>query len=187
MKKKNGFVFAETIIVVSILSLTLLMLYSSYAYILRKTKEKKPYDTIDTIYKTYYVKEVIEKNSNGSVLNFVRKHNKDISPQYECTQIVENKVYSCDMNVVTDKGDTYGDYNSRQHDLESVGLVFKIDKYYYIDIEYIKNPDNKQDLLELDATTIDYINNISSSTTGNYLVVKYVVDNTTYHSAVEVN
>ena len=47
MKKKNGFVFMETIVVVSILSLTLILLYSSYAHILGTSKERKTFDTTD--------------------------------------------------------------------------------------------------------------------------------------------
>ena len=45
MKKRNGFVFMETIVVVSVLSITLLILFSSYSYILRKSKERDTFDT----------------------------------------------------------------------------------------------------------------------------------------------
>ena len=54
--KKNGFVFMETVVVVCLLSVTLLMLYGSYSHVLRKSGEKKNYDTTDSIYTTYYVK-----------------------------------------------------------------------------------------------------------------------------------
>ena len=40
MRKQNGFVFMETIVVVSILSVTLMMLYGSYAFILKKSRER---------------------------------------------------------------------------------------------------------------------------------------------------
>ena len=59
--KKNGFVFIETLVVVSVLSLTLLMLFGSYSYIIRKSRERNVFDTTEMIYKTYYTKQILEK------------------------------------------------------------------------------------------------------------------------------
>ena len=58
--RKNGFVFIETVLVICILSVTLLILYSSYAHILRVTRQKSTFDTTDSIYTTYYVKKIID-------------------------------------------------------------------------------------------------------------------------------
>ena len=77
--KKNGFVFMETIVVISVLSITLLMLFASYSYILRKSREKNTFDTTESIYKTYFVKSVIDnyKTQNGGtglgILYYVNK------------------------------------------------------------------------------------------------------------------
>ena len=69
--KKNGFVFIETLVVVSVLSLTLLMLFGSYSYIIRKSRERNVFDTTEMIYKTYYTKQILEKEYGtlGSICN----------------------------------------------------------------------------------------------------------------------
>ena len=61
--RKNGYVFMETVVVICVLSVTLLILYASYAHILRMTKEKVTFDTTDSIYTTYYVKKVLDNNN----------------------------------------------------------------------------------------------------------------------------
>lgn len=60
MRKKNGFVLIETLIVVLLLTVTLMSLYSSFAYLVNKSKERNNHDSIETIYKTYYVKSLID-------------------------------------------------------------------------------------------------------------------------------
>ena len=57
--KKNGFVFLETLVVVCVLSLTLLLLFGTYSYILRKSRERNVFDTTEMIYKTYYTKDIL--------------------------------------------------------------------------------------------------------------------------------
>ena len=68
MRKKNGFVFMETIVVISVLSITLMLLFGSYSYILRKSRSKNTFDTSETVYKTYYVRSLIE--------NYKKEHNR---------------------------------------------------------------------------------------------------------------
>ena len=60
MRKRNGFVLIETLIVVLLLTVTLMSLYSSFAYLVNKSKERNNHDSIETIYKTYYVKSLID-------------------------------------------------------------------------------------------------------------------------------
>ena len=60
MKKQNGFVLVETLIVVLLLTVTLMSLYSTFSNIMIKTRSKSNNDTIDTIYKTYFVKDLLD-------------------------------------------------------------------------------------------------------------------------------
>ena len=60
MRKRNGFVLIETLIVVLLLTVTLMSLYSSFSYLVNKSKERNNHDSIETIYKTYYVKSLID-------------------------------------------------------------------------------------------------------------------------------
>ena len=57
---KKGFVFIETIIVVIVLTSSLLLLYTSFNKILQSEKTRVNYDDINYIYRTYYVKTLLD-------------------------------------------------------------------------------------------------------------------------------
>jgi len=59
--KKNGFVFVETIVAVVVLTSSLLLLYSTFNDVLRMEKTRVYYDDISFIYRTYYLKETLNK------------------------------------------------------------------------------------------------------------------------------
>ncbi|MDD4706000.1 MAG: prepilin-type N-terminal cleavage/methylation domain-containing protein [Bacilli bacterium] len=86
MKKNKGFVMIETIIVITILSIGLISLYSSYSVILTKIKVKNNHDNIEYIYKanlvgnylndnvsnySSFTKYVVGSSSNPANLNFI--------------------------------------------------------------------------------------------------------------------
>ena len=55
MKKKNGFVFVETMIVIVTVLASLLMIYSAYVSLIRAERKRVRYDDPAFIYKTYAV------------------------------------------------------------------------------------------------------------------------------------
>lgn len=57
VKKKKGFVFVETLIVVAVLTASLLMLYSTYSTIIRKEKTRIQYNDSIYLYRTYYLEK----------------------------------------------------------------------------------------------------------------------------------
>lgn len=57
MKKKNGFVFIETLIVVAVLTASLLMVYSTYSAIIMKEKTRVKYNDSVYLYRTYYLEK----------------------------------------------------------------------------------------------------------------------------------
>ena len=70
MKKKNGFVFVETMIVVVILIVSLLVIYSSYMGLISNERRLSRYDDPAFIYKTYSIaKFLLEmKDEEGNVI-----------------------------------------------------------------------------------------------------------------------
>ena len=58
--KKNGFVLIETVIVVVVLTSSLLLLYSTFNKILQTEKTRVYYDDVNYIYRTWYVKNVLD-------------------------------------------------------------------------------------------------------------------------------
>ena len=184
MKNKNGFIFMETIVVISVLSITLLLLFASYSYILRKSRTKKMFDTTETIYKTYYVKQVIDNykvTNNGTGIGieyYIKTHLSGANP--ECKQIATS--YICDLSSTDYKGDLY-----------QIKHIFEIDKFYYLNPNTVINANNSNDILNnFDATTIDYIKNLGTGVDSNVFIIKYkkiYSDGTyeVYHSSMEVN
>lgn len=187
MRKQNGFVFMETVVVVSILSVTLMMLYGSYAFILKKSRERNAYDTTEMIYKTYNIKKMIdtEMKSNAAVKQYFQKHlTASVAETYPlCTNKTMSGVtlYECDL--------------TKTQDMYSAFKVYKAYKMYYLNPKQIMtNPDYKAILKQLDATTIDYIRSISD-TDKNLLVVKYIETygsgaserKETFHASMGVN
>lgn len=57
MKNKKGFVFIETIVVVAVLTVSLLMIYSTYSATLRKEKNRMSYNDSVYLYRTYYLEK----------------------------------------------------------------------------------------------------------------------------------
>ena len=93
MRNKNGFVLAETLIVVIFLTVTLMSLYTSFATVLTKTRSKSNNDTIDTIYKTTFIKDLLDSNYAYSYteteysdsLTYYAMHNTSICKPYSYT------------------------------------------------------------------------------------------------------
>lgn len=57
MKKKKGFVFVETLVVVAVLTASLLMLYSTFSASIRKEKTRIKYNDSVYLYRTYYLEK----------------------------------------------------------------------------------------------------------------------------------
>jgi Tfp pilus assembly protein PilE len=162
--KKNGFVLLETVITICILSVVLLTMYASYAYVLRQSLSRNTYDLTDSIYEGYYITEII-KNNYDSLDNYFTT---------SCTN--NNPGYICNIS----------ESDSTLHVLRD---VYEVDKIYYINPKtYYTNADL---LNKLDATTIDYVKSIGKVNNRNILIIKYkkVYEDGTYevfHSKVEV-
>lgn len=82
MKKKNGFIFIETMIVVVVLLASLLLIYSSYMGLVSNNRRMARYDDPEFIYKTYSVGKFLLdlKDENGSsiISNKIKEQNNII-------------------------------------------------------------------------------------------------------------
>lgn len=136
----KGFVMIETIIVITILSIGLISLYSSYNLILSKASTKSYYDNVEHVYKSYFVGKYLEENN---YLNFSGNF-KEISISADLIKIAE---------------------------------VFNIDKIYLAKGSY-SIISNKTNLLKLDGSTINYIDNMDGYNEDKInIIVKYIEEN----------
>lgn len=180
--KKNGFVFLETIVVISVLSITLLLLFSSYSYMLRKSRERDTFDNIDLIYKTYYIKDILDNyklsraanDPRSSIMFYIERNS-------ECRRMNSYNSYVCDLSNSSYSGS-----------LLSAKSAFEADKIYVLNPNELLKSGNKDSWLALfDATTIDYINELGIATDRQVMIVKYkkVYNDGSYevfHSSIEV-
>lgn len=161
MRKKNGFVFVETIVVVSVLSLTLLILFASYSYILRRSRERNTFDTTEMIYKTYHVKNIIDSMNTDATKKGVMAYLTN-NPSV-CKQMTPYDSFECDLSSST--------YNGN---LLQIKKAFEVEKLYVVNTNKLLTSTNSQAwLLKFDATTIDYINNMGLGKDYTILIVKY--------------
>lgn len=140
--KKNGFIFMETIVVVSVLSITLLLLFTSYSYLLRKARERNVFNTTDTIYKAYNVRESLITAIKGidstvSINSYIKT---------SCTSKKNGKFYECDTK-------TNGSSISQTY--KSLREAYGLEKMYLI--QNSTEIEEQSTLLLFDATTIDFI------------------------------
>ena len=162
--KKNGFVFLETIVVISVLSITLLLLFSSYSFMLRKSRER---DTFDN-----YKASRAANDPRSSIKFYIDKNS------LECKKMSSYNSYVCDLS-----SDSYSG------SLLSAKAAFEADKIYLLNPNELLKSSNKNNWLALfDATTIDYINELFK----NFIEFhgdRYYGDDGAYevfHSSIEV-
>ena len=119
MKKKNGFVFVETMITVVILSAALLVIYSLFNNILIKEKRRSYFDDPIYIYRANYLTLIFE-----NIINNVSTYKSDANDYVTFTDLLisgyttdpntgnltptYNKfmVFTCNNDMFNDEGDT---------------------------------------------------------------------------------
>jgi len=121
---KKGFIFIETIIVVTILTVALMSIYANYSKIISNTKEFNTFDTAEYNYKTYFLKQMYVDNKFGTISQNTCK--KDI-----VTPFSDNKVKICILNNAFNKW-------SYLNTADGYAAYTNIDAYI---IDYLNNQD----------------------------------------------
>ena len=98
MKKKNGFIFVETMIVIVVLITSLLLIYISYSGVIANEKRRQRYDDPAYIYKTYNIAKFLI--NLGSYSNNGINGIKDIM-----TQLPDCDGKSCIYPINSESGD----------------------------------------------------------------------------------
>ena len=108
MKKKNGFVFVETMIVTVILIASLLLIYIQYTALISNEKRLARYDDPAFIYKTYQVADFLltlkDETSTTIIKNKIKENEKSLNDPNEN---IRNSVYYI---ALTDEQDLFSKY-----------------------------------------------------------------------------
>lgn len=86
MKDKNGFIFIETIIVLTITMVTLLALYNGYSLIIKSVENRKYYENINDVYKANVVKKMLNTDESNLVIDNNCFNYMDLN----CSEILDN-------------------------------------------------------------------------------------------------
>ena len=168
MRNNKGFVLMETIIVMSVLSVALMTLYSSYVKIMANSKAKNFYDTPEALY-------IAEAVSRAQLYNkgYLASNIEDNSDK-KATIIKNGSAYkiTCYNTIETYNKKATCSTTSNLMAYQSSGLkrmydAFNIEAIYVVDALEFKNlSENKfKSVLQFfDGSTIGYLKSIDRST-----------------------
>ena len=168
MRNNKGFVLLETIIVMSVLSVALMTLYSSYVKIMANSKAKNFYDTPEALY-------IAEAVSRAQLYNkgYLASNIEDNSDK-KATIIKNGSVYkiTCYNAIETYNKKATCSTTSNLMAYQSSGLkrmydAFNIEAIYVVDALEFKNlsEDKFKSVLQFfDGSTIGYLKSIDRST-----------------------
>lgn len=166
-RKKNGFTFIETIITIVVLSSSLLYLYNSYNAIINDEETRLYYDDISYIYKTNYVKNFLEQNSdienikrNSFVNSYIITIGSDFENLFTEKELSDNAKNSFETIINT-------------FNINTILLVKKdlYEKCY--DIDKNNDPKCESSLENLNYNLKNYVNTLSTTTFDYYIVIEY--------------
>ena len=168
MRNNKGFVLMETIIVMSVLSVALMTLYSSYVKIMANSKAKNFYDTPEALY-------IAEAVSRAQLYNkgYLASNIEDNSDK-KATIIKNGSAYkiTCYNTIETYNKKATCSTTSNLMAYQSSGLkrmydAFNIEAIYVVDALEFKNlsEDKFKSVLQFfDGSTIGYLKSIDRST-----------------------
>lgn len=89
--KKNGFIFVETIVVLTITMVSLILLYRSYVLVINRLEQKTYYDNINDVFRASVIKQMLESmNFDGDYLVlYPTVGNCDAYMQLDCAVIMK--------------------------------------------------------------------------------------------------
>ncbi len=82
---KKGFVFVETIIVVAILTIALLMIYSSYSAFVINSNTRLKYDDPVFMYRTYYLQKLLKNSRLDLVAMNLNLSTNQVLENFNCS------------------------------------------------------------------------------------------------------
>ena len=158
--KKNGFVFIETIIAIIILMTSLLLLFNMYFKLYDKAKEQKREDNVNNLYKSFYMKRVMEDYiDNYSTLNTLVNNNK---------LIINIGINNVTIGHIPD----YLNYQNKL-DINNIYIISNISKYQSNCISTYNDTCN---YIHLNSIGTRYITKIDTTIEDPILLFEFLVD-----------
>lgn len=106
MHNKKGFVFVETIVVISVVSIALISLFTLFYSVYNEEQKRLSFDNVEDLYATYFVKKYLEENNINRC--FINYNSDDLFKEIE-NGSEHYRVYT--VNVHRKTGGPFGELN----------------------------------------------------------------------------
>lgn len=165
MKKKKGFVFVETLVVVAVLTTSLLMLYSTYSAVIQKEKTRIKYNDSVYLYRTYY----IEKFFRNFRLDIIATRLNNTDPN----RYLMLSSFGCSADIFVNEEDNLGMCETLLQDAHVSNLYLA-----YNDLSKLQTCENQRGiceaLVQVNDKTADYLKTIGGAGMEGYrIIVEY--------------
>ncbi len=184
MVHKKGFVFVETIIVISVLMTVLLMLYSSFISILNQERRNTTFDDVAYIYRTYYIEDFLV---SLNLDQYIEKHLE--TPNSVGKKPLLN-TFTCSDDSLYNLYDDNGIYNANEQNKKNFcetilnGGRLEIENVYITrynvnDLVECMNSDNSiacasnEELRNLSPSAVSYFRSLSGDDPSYRLTIEY--------------
>lgn len=179
MKKKKGFVFVETLIVVAVLTASLLMLYSTYSALIRKEKTRIQYNDSAYLYRTYY----LEKFFRNFRLDMV---SRSLNKEDTTKPLALLTGFGCTNSVFVNDEKNKGLCESLVEELHINNMYLT-----YNDLSALQNCKNNsgvcETLLQVNDKAAAYLKTLGGEGTNGYRVIIEYAENKAGERCVEEN
>lgn len=142
----KGYIFIETIVVLSITMVSLLVLFNGYSLLTKSAYQKKYFDNINDVYKVNIIKNMMKENNNVS---FVKTECTNFMNE-DCTSVldkfnIERVILTDNLESINTTNDNFIKYlNTLEKDKKYIIIERKLNnKYYYASLK-IKEGDKSE-------------------------------------------
>lgn len=163
--KKKGFVFAETIIVITVVCVAILSLYTLFYSAYNEENKRMYYDLPEDLYALSYIRKYLYNNNVNSCKNNFTVSFKEITHS-------DSDDYTC---VISEKSEdsTEESEASTEEPLEILKEKFECDSLYLINGSKVTDLKKSKIKNYLDPDVIDYLKTLKKKDDAYYLVGKF--------------
>jgi len=167
-KEKKGFIFIETIVVLTLVALAMTITLATYSLVTSRSKIKMYYNLSSDIYLLHNISR-IGTDSEVNYANMAKNNETFWIDKTNCSNTIGHIVDNCEALFTN-------------NDIQNLGIIIDIDK------EIRNNSSTKK----YDPGTIDFLNTLkkykeeTKNKTIKYFVGRFFRDNEYYYAALEV-
>lgn len=172
MKNKKGFVFIETIVVVAVLTISLLMVYSTYSSMIMKEKTRIKYNDSVYMYRTYYLTKFFKNFRMDIIANRLGEKDELVNGELvkKYTMITGFDYSSSEIFINEEDNIGFAEDLMKQLHISHLYLTYKDLRF----LQECKNQSGKcEALVQVRETAAEYLKTIGGEGDGYRIVVEF--------------